>query len=149
MKTKLKPARIVALLLVIMVIQFISSCEDDSPEPSCIEPPCGTIDNSSYNLTIQTANPSNEVTSALIIIDNVEIILSLDGLNPDESIFYTCWQTIPEITANSTVKFSYELNGEPIFGVLNTTLISENQVVIQIDGDSVILLDYEVCVDFM
>ena len=138
-------------LLVVIAISFVFptlySCSEEDVSKSCIESPCGTIQDGLTNLTI-TFNEAQNIGNIGLVVDEQEAVLSLDGWTPDEEQYFTCWQTIPTITENSTVVFGYELDGEPVIGAFNVSGISTNELVISINGDAALIADYEPCIDF-
>lgn len=137
----------VAILGIAIATLVTTSCNEDDTSPLCLTPPCGEVDESATNLTVLNQNSEDIIGNIVIIIDDVETVLSLDGINKSESNYFSCWQTVPDFGSQSVVVIGYELNDEPIVGALNATLVSSNQLVLKINGDDVILGDYTECDD--
>ena len=130
------------------VMVCLVACNQDEIKPICIEPPCGVIDETSTNLTLQIRGESVP-SSAFVSIDDQEISLSLDGIDIEQGVVNSCWQTIPDITTESVVILVYELNGEPIVGILNPQFVRGNMVTIIIEGDGAIMKNYVECQDII
>lgn len=142
----MKINKISSLLILTSALLYVSGCDKENDPKLCLEEPCGTVVADSMNITLFIED-NVDITSAGLVIDDVEVPLSLEGWDYSESNFFTCWKTIPNITSNSSVILGYEINGEVVFGALNVTRISSNQVVIEIDGENAEIIDYEVCDD--
>lgn len=143
-----KTIKTMGILLVIILLQVLISCNEEKVQKLCLQPPCGTVDESQTNLTILVTG-GVVPTEASLSIDDEEITLTLDGLDLDEHQQFTCWQTIPEITSSSVVILGYVLGGDVVIGSLNSSFISKNELVITIDGDAAALTDYEECIDLI
>lgn len=135
-----------AALGVAVALFVLPSCKDDAPVV-CLEPSCGEIDDNATNLTVFSKNDGETITSFVIIVDDVETTVSLDGIDKANGKYFTCWQTIPDIQPESVVVIGYELNGEPIIGAINASLVFDNELVATIDGDDFLLTNYTACSD--
>jgi hypothetical protein len=139
-----KTIKTITLIASLLFSTIISSCGNDDG-PSCLIPPCGTVNANATNLTIRIDNNLN-VTNAGIVIDENEQTLSLNGLNFGEQKYYTCWQTIPDISSSSMVVFIFELNGETELFALNVTHLTSNELVITIGSNNDLSIsDYQEC----
>lgn len=138
--------KISSFLIALALFIGVTGCDKENDPKVCLEGPCGTIVADSMNVTI-FINGNVDITSIGLVIDDEEVPLSLEGWNYSESKFYTCWQTIPTITQNSSVILGYEINGEVVIGAFNVTQISSNQVVIEIEGEDAEIMNFEECDD--
>lgn len=136
------------LTTILLFANLFISCKNDDPITSCLIPPCGEILEGELNLTLFAVNKEDIGQVSIAVDDNIQT-LSTNGWDFDEEKNFTCWQVIPEITSESIVVFGYELAGEPIVGVLNTSNLSSNEVVIEINGESAHLKDYQACNDIL
>lgn len=124
----------------------LTSCKKEDDGNSCLEPPCGSIDETALNLTLLASN-QDDITNVTIAIDEVIQPLSLNGWDFDNGVVFTCWQTIPDINPQSVVVLGYELAGEQVIGALNVQSISSNTVVIDIRGENAEISNYVACND--
>lgn len=141
----LKPMlKLLAMPGVALALFLLTSCNDDAPV-ACLEPPCGEIDDNATNLTVYSPSDGETISSFIIVVDDVETTISLSGIDKANGKYFSCWQTIPDIQQESVVVIGYELNGEPVIGAVNATLVFDNALVATIDGDGVLLTNYTAC----
>lgn len=82
----------------------------------CLAKPCGTIDLSQKNLTINIAflTLEQEISNVAIIIDGMNIPIDVSGIDVENFEYSSCWTTIPSNNITS-VNFNsneteYEIN---------------------------------------
>ncbi|WP_462252637.1 hypothetical protein [Ekhidna sp.] len=128
-----------------LITGLLFSCKDSDMPSLCLEPPCGSIDPNSYNLTVRIENPDITVTNLILAVNEDETTISLDAINQSEGIVNSCWTSIPEISSGDIVVIGYLLDGEETFGAANANLFSSNLLMLEISDDSAILSDYIEC----
>lgn len=113
-----KNAKIKFLSFALLSALFLA-CEENCDQPSCLPGPEGTIRSGSKNLTISTrVNDIQRIT----LVGNKEYTLSLDGLNPEQGMFFSRWQTVPD--SDYTI-VEVVVAGEPIEVAISDFLNSE------------------------
>lgn len=135
----------IKITMLLFCLQLFYNCNDKDAE-LCVEPPCGTIATGTTNLTILNKGQNIDVVGISIGDESKEI--DVDGWDFAAKKYYTCWTEIPAIDINKEFVLIYNLNGETIVGVLNTTNATSSKLVIEINGDNAELKNYTECMDF-
>lgn len=134
------------LIVIIFTMQLtLSGCENNDTEILCIEPPSGSALASKTNITLFTQNTN--ISAAVIIINDEEKLLSLDGWDITNNKNFTCWQTIPDLNGTNTVVFGYKIGDKEVFGSLNASNITTKNLVIEIKDENAEIKDYVSCND--
>lgn len=131
------------IFLILFFFLFLS-CEENCDQPSCLPGPEGTIQSGSKNLTIFTQ--VNDI-ERMILVGNNEYTISLDGLKPEQGMFFSTWQTIPD-TDYTMAKII--IDGEPVEIPLNNFPSTEQLQLIITEENSMLTIEtsnFEKCDD--
>ena len=138
----------------ILFILLLSNCSNDdgSSDSSCILGPCGTIEASKINITINikelvVLNMVEEFSDVSLEVDGIFVPIDVSGINISSGMFYSCWTIIP---SSNITAIRFSLDGIEYELSFNDNLSSNALELIILQSDEDFFIDiygYEECND--
>lgn len=138
----MKTIKILSLLIAGLFLT-VSCDEEETASPLCIAGPCGTIDNTQFNIAI--LNPSQiEISNVEYNLNGIAVTIPSKGMDFENQVYYSCWfSTDLKITPSSTSSITYELDGKTVTYTLEGVGIQTNAMIIEIKEGQVSNYDYD------
>lgn len=128
-----------------ILLSGLVACQEEEVGKLCLEPPCGDIDQNTFNIVLAT-DRKNVITNVELHVDGDNVPLSF-GKDIEAIQLYGCWNHTdlrPTPSSNNTITYSF--NQQEKIAQIDGSIFS-NVMVIEFRSDSVLNYDYKPCDD--